>query len=183
MFLYTHPTSTDDRHDLGHMPKGAASTCCKSPFHAQHLPQLPSRYLLRELLPHFPLDFRALPLLGVRRPAPLNVDHVAAERAIDNVPSLDARLLAIEPPAPNFAAANGAMDRQLTTLDAGDMAPTEPQLRTYAAACADLKAAVATWKTLASQDLASLNATLAKNSLKPIPVPSAALPLPACSAN
>jgi hypothetical protein len=75
------------------------------------------------------------------------------------------------------------MDRQLTTLDAGDMAPTEPQLRTYAAACADLKAAVATWKTLASQDLASLNATLAKNSLKPIPVPSAALPLPACSAN
>jgi len=87
------------------------------------------------------------------------------------------------PPAPNFAAVNGAMDRQLNTLDAGDMAPTEPQLRTYAAACADLRAAVATWKTLASQDLASLNATLAKNSLKPIPVALPVLASPACSPN
>jgi hypothetical protein len=75
------------------------------------------------------------------------------------------------------------MNRQLTTLDAGDMAPTEPQLRTYAAACADLRAALATWKTLTSQDLVALNATLTKNSLKPIPVPSPLLPLPTCSAN
>ena len=79
------------------------------------------------------------------------------------------------------ASVNGAMDRQLNTLDAGDMAPNEPQLRTYAAACADLKSAVTTWKALASQDLASLNATLAKNNLKPIPVPSPALGSPACA--
>jgi hypothetical protein len=87
------------------------------------------------------------------------------------------------PPVPNFAAINGAMNRQLNTLDAGDMAPNEPMLRTYSAACSDLRAAVATWKTLASQDLASLNATLAKNNLKPIPAPSTVLALPACSTN
>jgi hypothetical protein len=75
------------------------------------------------------------------------------------------------------------MDRQLNTLDAGDMAPNEPQLRTYASACADLKVAVATWKTLTSRDLESLNAVLAKNNLKPIPAPSAVLPAPGCSAN
>jgi hypothetical protein len=83
------------------------------------------------------------------------------------------------PPAPNFAAINGAMNRQLNTLDAGDMAPNEPQLRAYSSACADLKVAVATWKTLTSQDLASLNAVVAKNNLKPIP--SVALASPSCS--
>jgi hypothetical protein len=73
------------------------------------------------------------------------------------------------------------MDRQLNTLDAGDMAPNEPMLRTYASSCADLKAAVANWRTLTSQDLAALNAALAKNNLKPIPAPSPALVSPNCS--
>jgi hypothetical protein len=87
------------------------------------------------------------------------------------------------PPAPNFAAITGAMDRQLNTLDAGDMAPNEPMLRTYASSCADLKAAVANWRTLTSQELTALNATLAKNNLKPIPAPSQALASPTCSLN
>jgi len=85
------------------------------------------------------------------------------------------------PPAPNFAAVTGAMDRQLNTLDAGDMAPNEPMLRIYASSCADLKAAVANWRTLTSQDLTALNAALAKNNLKQIPVPSPALASPNCS--
>jgi hypothetical protein len=86
------------------------------------------------------------------------------------------------PPAPNFAAVTGAMDRQLNTLDAGDMAPNEPMVRTYIAACSDLKAAVANWRTLNSQDLAALNSMLIKSNLKPIPAPPALAP-PNCSAN
>jgi hypothetical protein len=86
------------------------------------------------------------------------------------------------PPAPNFAAITGAMDRQLNTLDAGDMAPNEPMVRTYLSACSDLKAAVANWKTLNSQDLAALNTMLAKNNLKQIPAPAALAP-PNCTPN
>jgi len=86
------------------------------------------------------------------------------------------------PPPPNFAAIIGSMDRQLNTLDAGDMAPSEPMLRAYAATCADLKAAVAAWRTLDAKDLATLNATLTKNHATPIPVPSSASALkpPTC---
>ena len=73
------------------------------------------------------------------------------------------------------------MDRQLNTLDAGDMAPNEPMLRTYASACADLKSAVSMWRALNAQDLAALNAMLAKNNLKQIPAPSAALAIPNCT--
>jgi hypothetical protein len=76
---------------------------------------------------------------------------------------------------------NGVMDRQLNTLDAGDMAPNEPMLKAYASACADLKSAVSTWKALSAQDLNALNALLTKNNLKPIPAPSAALAIPNCS--
>jgi hypothetical protein len=86
------------------------------------------------------------------------------------------------PPAPNFAAITGAMDRQLNTLDAGDMAPNEPMVRNYLSACSDLKAAVANWKTLSSQDLAALNTMLAKNNLKQIPAPPALAP-PNCTPN
>lgn len=87
------------------------------------------------------------------------------------------------PPPPNFAAVNGAMNRQLNTLDAGDMAPNEPMLRTYAAACADLKSAVANWRTLTTQDLSALNAILSKNNLKAISTPTPTLASPNCSAN
>ena len=73
------------------------------------------------------------------------------------------------------------MDRQLNTLDAGDMAPNEPMLRTYASACADLKAVVSTWKALNAQDLTALNAMLTKSNLKTIPAPSSPLAIPNCS--
>lgn len=75
------------------------------------------------------------------------------------------------------------MNRQLNTLDAGDMAPNEPMLRTYASACADLKAAVSNWRTLTTQDLAGLNAMLTKSNLKSIPAPSSALAIPNCATN
>ncbi|MEP6493853.1 MAG: hypothetical protein ABJF01_14325 [bacterium] len=83
------------------------------------------------------------------------------------------------PPAPNFAAIIGTMNRELNTLDPGDMAPNEPMMRTYAAACGDLKAAVTTWKTVNAQDLVALNTLLTKNNLRPIPAP-AALSIPVC---
>src|ERR1019366_6034101 len=39
--------------------------------------------------------------------------------------------------APTFVAVNGTMNRQQTTIDFADMAPSEPMNKTYLAACAD----------------------------------------------
>jgi photosystem II stability/assembly factor-like uncharacterized protein len=85
------------------------------------------------------------------------------------------------PPPPNFAAINGVMDRLLTALEPGDMAPNEPQQRSYLSACNDLKSAVATWKTVNSADLAAFNTVLAKNNIGQIPAASPALAMPVCS--
>ena len=73
------------------------------------------------------------------------------------------------------------MDRQITTLEPGDMAPNEPMQRSYVSACGDLKSAVTTWKTVNAQDLAAFNAILVKNNIGQIPAASPALPVPVCS--
>jgi photosystem II stability/assembly factor-like uncharacterized protein len=85
------------------------------------------------------------------------------------------------PPPPNFAAINGVMDRHVTALEPGDMAPNEPQQRSYLSACGDLKSAVATWKAINAQELAALNAVLAKNNIGQIPAASPALAVSVCS--
>jgi photosystem II stability/assembly factor-like uncharacterized protein len=111
--------------------------------------------------------------------------------------ALDAKLLALSgtpggrgrggsvgagttPPPPDFVAINGAMSRQITTLENGDMAPTEAMRKGYLAECSNLKTALANWKTINTGDLPALNATLARNSVKPIAASTPAL-APACS--
>jgi hypothetical protein len=84
------------------------------------------------------------------------------------------------PPPPDFVAINGAMSRQLTTLENGDMAPTEAMRKGYLAECSNLKTALANWKTINTGDLPALNAILARTNAKPISASTPAL-APACS--
>jgi photosystem II stability/assembly factor-like uncharacterized protein len=83
---------------------------------------------------------------------------------------------------PTFVQINGTMNRQIDTLDFGDMAPTEPMLKAYAGACKDLGKAIATWKTINTQDLVTLNGSLAQNNVKAIPAASPVLVAPVCPA-
>ena len=53
------------------------------------------------------------------------------------------------------------------TLENGDMAPTDATQRAYAAACSDLKSALATWTSISGAPLAGFNAALAQHGLKP----------------
>ncbi|MCX6538437.1 MAG: hypothetical protein NT151_05815 [Acidobacteria bacterium] len=82
---------------------------------------------------------------------------------------------------PNFVGINGALIRQLDTLDFGDMAPNEPMNKAYAAGCGELKTAVLNWKTINGQDLTAFNAILTKNNLKPVASAPTALPIPVCA--
>jgi hypothetical protein len=84
-------------------------------------------------------------------------------------------------PTPTFAALVGTMDRQLTGLDNGDMAPNAPTLATFAPACADLKAAVTRWQSVSSKDLNALNAKLAAAHMNPVPAPTHKLAAPVCT--
>jgi uncharacterized membrane protein (DUF441 family) len=74
------------------------------------------------------------------------------------------------------------MNRQLDGLDFGDQAPTEPMLRSFSWACADLKTAVANWKAINAVDLAAVNAVLSKSGLPAIKAATQALAVPVCSA-
>jgi hypothetical protein len=73
------------------------------------------------------------------------------------------------------------MDRHVTSLEPGDMAPNEPQQRSYLSVCGDLRSAVTTWKTVSEKDLAAFNAVLAKNSIGQVPAASPALAVPVCT--
>ncbi|HEX6465237.1 MAG TPA: group II intron maturase-specific domain-containing protein [Vicinamibacterales bacterium] len=85
------------------------------------------------------------------------------------------------PPAPpNFVAVQGALIRQLETLDAGDMAPTDPMRRAFAGACKDLATVIANWQGLNGSELTAFNAVVTKNNLKPVPPASPALVAPTC---
>jgi len=82
---------------------------------------------------------------------------------------------------PNFAALVGATDRQLGTLDAGDMAPSEVMHTIATAACGDLRTALASWQEIAGKQLADFNALLSRNGVHAIPAPGKAPGAPACS--
>jgi hypothetical protein len=82
---------------------------------------------------------------------------------------------------PNFAALVGATDRQLGTLDAGDMAPSEVMHTIATAACGDLRTALASWQEIAGKQLADFNALLSRNGIHAIPAPGKAPGVPACS--
>ena len=86
------------------------------------------------------------------------------------------------PPPPNFAALNGALNRQLTTLDFGDMAPSEPMERSWIAACTEVRSALTTWRAINGQDLTALNALVTKAGKKSIAGATPTLATPACAA-
>jgi photosystem II stability/assembly factor-like uncharacterized protein len=85
------------------------------------------------------------------------------------------------PVAPNFVAINATMNRQLMTLDSGDMMPNEPMNSAFRAACADLRLVVSTWNTIRTTTLANLNASLARSNLKPLTAPATMLAVPPCT--
>jgi len=85
------------------------------------------------------------------------------------------------PPPPTFVAINGTMGHELTAMDNGDMAPTEPMHKGFIAKCSDLKTAITSWKTINTTDLPAFNAILTRNNLKPIPASSLVLAVPVCS--
>jgi photosystem II stability/assembly factor-like uncharacterized protein len=82
---------------------------------------------------------------------------------------------------PTFVGVNGALVRQLETLDFGDMAPTEPMHKAYVASCTELKTALLNWRTTNAQDLVTFNAVLAKYNLKSIPAAAPVLAVPVCT--
>jgi hypothetical protein len=86
------------------------------------------------------------------------------------------------PPPPNFVALQGTMIRQLETLDSGDMAPNDPMVRAYAAACDDLKKTVTSWTDVNGVALTTFNGVLSKNNLKLIAPASPPLAAPVCGA-
>jgi hypothetical protein len=86
------------------------------------------------------------------------------------------------PPVPNFAGLVAVMNRQLDGLDAGDQAPTEPMVKAWGWACADLRGAVAMWKNVSTVDLAALNAVMTKSGHQAVGAAGSGLVAPACSA-
>jgi photosystem II stability/assembly factor-like uncharacterized protein len=85
------------------------------------------------------------------------------------------------PPPPNFVALNATFVRQLETLDFGDLAPNEPQLAAYAAACGDLKTAVENWRKINDTDLPALNKALSASG-RGVTAASSLPAAPACAA-
>jgi len=84
-------------------------------------------------------------------------------------------------PPPTFVSVNADLVGQISTLENGDMTPTEAMQRDYAAGCKDLKAAVTTWLAIHGAALAGFNAVLAQNNLKPLAATAATLVAPVCS--
>ncbi|MHB8636720.1 MAG: WD40/YVTN/BNR-like repeat-containing protein [Fimbriimonadaceae bacterium] len=75
------------------------------------------------------------------------------------------------PPPPTFTLVNGTLDRQLGTLDSGDMTPNEPMLKAFEAAEGQLKKVQIAWKALNDKDLVAFNAILTRNNLKALSPP------------
>jgi len=122
---------------------------------------------------------------------------VAADTALPAAKALDSTLAAVggnlggggggfggfgggPAPAPTFVRVNGNLANQINALENGDLAPTAAMQRLYAAACTDLKTAVATWTGINAAPLAAFNAELTRNNLKPIPAAARALTAPVC---
>ncbi len=75
-----------------------------------------------------------------------------------------------------FNALNGSFDAIVSMSQVGlDEAPTKAQVVTWEDDCKKYNATVAAWKTMQSQDLATFNALLSKNNLKPLQVSPTAL--------
>ncbi len=66
---------------------------------------------------------------------------------------------------PTLTSLSGGLVRELSTLDPGDMAPTEPQLKSATASLDALTGLLKAWKSFQGKDLVELNAVLTKNGL------------------
>ncbi|HYK82776.1 MAG TPA: hypothetical protein VEU55_06485 [Gemmatimonadales bacterium] len=82
---------------------------------------------------------------------------------------------------PNFVDVSAGLVRQLNTLNAGDMAPTEPLRSAYRTVCGELETAITTWRAFNDRDLVALNGLLVKSGLASIPAASPTLAAPACT--
>lgn len=84
-------------------------------------------------------------------------------------------------PEPNFGALVTTMDRQLSGIDNGDMAPNEPTLAAFKPSCEDLHTAVLHWNTAITKTaLPAFNAALTKAGATAIAAPRA-LAVPECA--
>ncbi|HYU01522.1 MAG TPA: hypothetical protein VEK85_14175, partial [Gemmatimonadales bacterium] len=84
-------------------------------------------------------------------------------------------------PAPTFVSVNGNLAGQINTLENGDMAPTPAMQAAYVAGCRDLQTVVTTWTGINAAPLATFNAVLTQNNLKPVAATGPALVAPVCS--
>ncbi|MFI5311614.1 MAG: hypothetical protein ACHQQ3_10295 [Gemmatimonadales bacterium] len=82
-------------------------------------------------------------------------------------------------PPPNFSELNNRLVITLIAQDNADLAPTEAMLAGYAAACRDLRTAVAGWTAINDKDLTALNVVLGRAGLQPV-APAAGVKAPAC---
>jgi hypothetical protein len=73
------------------------------------------------------------------------------------------------------------MNRQLGTLDAGDMAPSEVMHTIATAACDELRTALMSWHEITGKPLADFNASLSRNSINAVPAPGMTPAAPACA--
>ncbi|MCW3099198.1 MAG: hypothetical protein JWL77_4816 [Chthonomonadaceae bacterium] len=75
---------------------------------------------------------------------------------------------AAAPALRSFNTINSSADRQINTLDSGDMTPNEAIRKACTATCTDLLKTTKAWDLFKSTDLTTFNALLAKNNIKPI---------------
>ena len=76
---------------------------------------------------------------------------------------------------------NGNLAGQINTLENGDMAPTPAMQAAYVAGCRDLQTVVTTSTGINAAPLATFNAVLTQNNLKPVAATGPALVAPVCS--
>ena len=79
-----------------------------------------------------------------------------------------AGVAAAAPTLRSFITLNSTADRQINTLDSGDMAPNEAIRKACTATCADLLKTQKAWDQLKTTDVGTFNTLLSKNNLKPI---------------
>jgi photosystem II stability/assembly factor-like uncharacterized protein len=83
-------------------------------------------------------------------------------------------------PKPSFGLLNGELGGLEAVVDGADMPPTEGMRTAYADYCKDLNTVAGKWQSLAGQDLAAVNAKLARLQVTPVLAPAKGPADPAC---
>jgi len=82
---------------------------------------------------------------------------------------------------PTFVEVSGTLVRLLSTMEPGDLAPTDAMTRAYASGCKQLATVVANWKAFGEKELGDLNTALTAHGLKAVAAPAPALAAPVCA--